>query len=244
LEGIGNTLGSFIKISEITKAAKYTSYAQICVYMNVAGALSEAVTISYQDNEWSQSVDYEHIPFRCRKCHVHGHLFCDCSMNIKQNDAKKQEGTNAEGFTKIQGKRRGARRQGNQITKEVGIDRNKFKSLEEINPDSEDQIREEPKKQEVNRLDTPMDPDPKEKSRETKEKPDPQGKSMEPKERELEMKDQEDQITKNQDEGDYEIEMEKDERQTKTRKQDHGEQEAMVRNNDQGVEYPGGITEQ
>jgi hypothetical protein len=50
---IGNTLRYFIIISEITKAAKYTSYARICVYMNVLGALSNVVTIAYQDNEWT-----------------------------------------------------------------------------------------------------------------------------------------------------------------------------------------------
>jgi hypothetical protein len=39
LEGIDNTLGSFVKISKATKSARYISYARICVYMNVAGAL-------------------------------------------------------------------------------------------------------------------------------------------------------------------------------------------------------------
>jgi hypothetical protein len=86
-------LGSFIKISEVMKTAKYTLYARICIYMNVVGALLEEVTVSYQDNEWSQTLDYEHIPFRCRKCHVHGHLFRDCPLNIKHNDNKPQEGT-------------------------------------------------------------------------------------------------------------------------------------------------------
>jgi hypothetical protein len=53
LEGIGNTLGSFIKISKIKKEAKYTSYARIYIYMNVAGALLDVITLSYQDNEWT-----------------------------------------------------------------------------------------------------------------------------------------------------------------------------------------------
>jgi hypothetical protein len=88
LEGIGNPLGSFIKISEITKVAKYTSYARICVYMNVVGALSDAVTITYQDNEWNQMVEYKHIPFRCKKFHVHDHLYHDFLMNVKQPEVK------------------------------------------------------------------------------------------------------------------------------------------------------------
>jgi hypothetical protein len=77
LEQIGNTLGSFVKISKITKATKYTSYTRICVYRNVAGALPESITISFQDKQWVQTIYCEHISFRCRKCHEHGHLFRD-----------------------------------------------------------------------------------------------------------------------------------------------------------------------
>jgi len=47
LESIGNTIGLFIKKIEITKDSKYTSYTQIYVYMNVAGALLNAVIIAY-----------------------------------------------------------------------------------------------------------------------------------------------------------------------------------------------------
>jgi hypothetical protein len=72
--------------------------------MNVVGALPDAVTIAYQDNEWTQMVDYEHIPFRCRKFHAHGHLYHDFSMNAKQPEVKQPENTDVEGFTKIQGK--------------------------------------------------------------------------------------------------------------------------------------------
>jgi len=89
-------------------------------------------------------------------------------MNIKQNDAKQPEDIDAEGFTKIQGKWWEVRRQGFQATKEGGADKNKFKVLEEISPNSEYHTREEPKKQNTNRLNTPIDPDPKEISREKK----------------------------------------------------------------------------
>jgi hypothetical protein len=70
--GIGNTLGKHVKSSEATKQRKYTSYARICVYMNISKALPGTVTLEYQDEEWAQTIDYEHIPFRCRKFHEHG----------------------------------------------------------------------------------------------------------------------------------------------------------------------------
>jgi hypothetical protein len=72
--------------------------------MNMERFLLEAVRVAYQDIEWIQTLDYEHIPFRCRKCHVHGHLFRDFPLNIKQETPKTQDGTNVEGFIKIQGK--------------------------------------------------------------------------------------------------------------------------------------------
>jgi hypothetical protein len=46
LEGIGNTLRSFFKITEVTKMAKYVSYARIYVYMNVANALPKSIMVS------------------------------------------------------------------------------------------------------------------------------------------------------------------------------------------------------
>ena len=82
LEGIGNTLGSFFKILEVENTARYISYARIYVYMNVANALLQSIKVSYQDEEWTQPLDYENIPFCCSKCHVHGHLFRDFPLNF------------------------------------------------------------------------------------------------------------------------------------------------------------------
>jgi hypothetical protein len=82
LMDIDNTLGKHVKSLEATKQRKYTSYARICVYMNISKSLPGSVTLEYKDEEWAQTIDYEHIPFRCRKCHEHGHLFRDCPLNI------------------------------------------------------------------------------------------------------------------------------------------------------------------
>jgi hypothetical protein len=49
--------------------------------MNISRALPGSLTLEFQDEEWVQTIDYEHIPFRCRKCHEHGHLFRDCPQN-------------------------------------------------------------------------------------------------------------------------------------------------------------------
>lgn len=52
LEGIGNTIGDFVKIAEATKRGKYTSYARLCVYMNIAEPLPEFIELEYHDEVW------------------------------------------------------------------------------------------------------------------------------------------------------------------------------------------------
>ena len=61
--GIGNTLGSYVKTSEITQQKRYITFARICVYLDVSGTIHESITLSYEDSEWLQTLDYEFIPF-------------------------------------------------------------------------------------------------------------------------------------------------------------------------------------
>lgn len=75
LEGICNSIRTFVKVAELTKRGKYRSYTRICVYMNIAEPLPEYIELEYHDEIWQQPIDYEHIPFRCRRCHECGHLF-------------------------------------------------------------------------------------------------------------------------------------------------------------------------
>jgi hypothetical protein len=74
---------------------KYTSYACICIYMDISKALPGSIMLEYQDEDWNQKIDYEHIPFRCRKCHEHDHLFRDFPLNdsaTKFNKSKQKDG--------------------------------------------------------------------------------------------------------------------------------------------------------
>ena len=74
LRDIGNTLGEFIKVAEQTKAHRYTSFARICVYLDLSKEMPEAINLSWEDEEWIQPIDYEKIPFRCTQCHEYDHL--------------------------------------------------------------------------------------------------------------------------------------------------------------------------
>jgi hypothetical protein len=82
-----------VKTSEATLKGRYTSYARICIEMDVSRALPEAISLEFRDEEWIQSINYEKIPFRCRRFHEHGHLFRECPLNKKSRRGKYQNTT-------------------------------------------------------------------------------------------------------------------------------------------------------
>jgi len=69
--------------------------------MHLNKALLDAVSLYHDDYEWLQIIDYEHVPFRCRKCHALGHLFLDRPSNIKSTNTPSMEKSNSDGFTKV-----------------------------------------------------------------------------------------------------------------------------------------------
>ena len=52
LATIGNKLGCFVKVYEATKRRKYTSFARICVEMDLSEALPDEVILEVYDEEW------------------------------------------------------------------------------------------------------------------------------------------------------------------------------------------------
>jgi len=49
--------------------------------MDLSRALLDEVILEVFYEKWVQTVDYEHIPFICRRCHEHGHLFRDWPLS-------------------------------------------------------------------------------------------------------------------------------------------------------------------
>jgi hypothetical protein len=62
--------------------------------------------LDYQDEEWAQTLDYEHIPFRCRKCHEHDHLFREFPLNNPPKTAQEDSDKPKDGFTQVTGRRK------------------------------------------------------------------------------------------------------------------------------------------
>lgn len=77
LAGIGNTIGKYIKASEITKSKRYTAYSKIYIYMSVSKPLLKSIVISLHDEDITQPINYEHIPFHFIMCYGHDHLYKD-----------------------------------------------------------------------------------------------------------------------------------------------------------------------
>ena len=63
LEALRNAIGEFVNIADQTKRMWYTSYAPICIYMNIVKDLLEGINLYWEDEGWYQSIDYEHILF-------------------------------------------------------------------------------------------------------------------------------------------------------------------------------------
>jgi len=99
--------------------------------MGLSGVLPDEVILEVFDEEWVQAVDYEHIPFRCRKCHEHGHLFRDCPLSKIENMSKANTIEETKSFHKVVHKGKGGKR-GMKLHQREGrqTSQNRFQVLE------------------------------------------------------------------------------------------------------------------
>jgi hypothetical protein len=132
MAGIGNTIGVYVKSSEATKLRKYTSYAHICVYLNISKPLPSSISLEYHDEDWSQTIDYEHISFRYRKCHEHRHLFRDCPLNVVSKGEKPEMSKAKDGFIPAVGRCRQVARKTSATATREPPSSNPFDDLHQI----------------------------------------------------------------------------------------------------------------
>lgn len=143
LEGIGNTIGSFVKIAETMKKGRYTSYARICVYMNLANPIPDSVELEYHEEVWQQNLDYEHIPFRCHRCHEHGHLVKECPITMEEEEGRsklqKRGLVYQQGFQEVKSKRRTSKEKSKEDKREKQPFPGKSNSFEILQEEGEDE---------------------------------------------------------------------------------------------------------
>ena len=78
-----------------------------------------------------QTIDYEHIPFRCRKCHEHRHLFRECPLNAAHKEGNLEADKDKDGFVQASGKRRqGGIKQVTHVSKDLSTN-NKYEVLQD-----------------------------------------------------------------------------------------------------------------
>ena len=52
-----------MKVDEQTKSQLYTAFSYIYVYLDLSKELPEAISLNWEDEEWTQIIDYEQFPF-------------------------------------------------------------------------------------------------------------------------------------------------------------------------------------
>jgi len=92
LEGIGNSLGKYIKTDLERIDERIYTFARICVEVDLSKGLPDNIKLIYKQQIWLQVLDYENTAFRCRLCTQTGHLQSSCPEDKKVNSKKKQKG--------------------------------------------------------------------------------------------------------------------------------------------------------
>lgn len=55
--------------------------ARILVHLDTRAGLEEKITLHKRHFSRKKLLDYEGVPFRCKRCHKVGHLYKDCPMH-------------------------------------------------------------------------------------------------------------------------------------------------------------------
>lgn len=88
---IGNAIGSFMDYDKSYQHTGMMAYVRILINLDTRGGLQEFITIQWRDTACKKIIDYEGIPYCCRRCHKVGHLFKDCPL-LRKSRENVQEG--------------------------------------------------------------------------------------------------------------------------------------------------------
>ncbi|GLJ23609.1 hypothetical protein SUGI_0447100 [Cryptomeria japonica] len=84
-EAVENSLGTFLMADDDSLNLLHTTFARLLVVVDVSMGLPSEISIASSKGIWLQSVDYEGIPFRCRKYFKTGHNVDSCTrLRVKR----------------------------------------------------------------------------------------------------------------------------------------------------------------
>lgn len=98
-KSIGNFLGTYLETDMSFTQNQNKAMAWILVSLNPRGGLAESIKIQYKYYVFEQPLDYEHLPFKCHRCHAYGHLARDCPIGKRRRrnpKTVKQKGEEVE----------------------------------------------------------------------------------------------------------------------------------------------------
>ena len=84
-------LGSFLEADLSFLETREKKIARILVNINLREGLAESINLDWGPVIIPQILDYENVPFQCRRCHVYGHPALACTLSVRpQNDSRRK----------------------------------------------------------------------------------------------------------------------------------------------------------
>ncbi|XP_059068259.1 uncharacterized protein LOC131858826 [Cryptomeria japonica] len=80
LEEVGEALGDFLMVDVESSDILHSTYARILLDIDASKGLPTEIKILTPKGFWIQSLDYEGIPFRCRRYFKTGHVTTKCDL--------------------------------------------------------------------------------------------------------------------------------------------------------------------
>jgi len=88
LEAIGNELGRFIKVDELSLKALDKCLGKVLVEIYIHTSLLETLEIEWRGHTLSKRLDYLGVPFRCSSYCQTGHLRRDCLCSVEEEESE------------------------------------------------------------------------------------------------------------------------------------------------------------
>ena len=89
---IGDILGTFLEADLSFLETKEKKVARILVNLNIREGLAESIILEWGPDPITQILDYENVPFRCRRCHVYGHPAVSCKLQVRSHMGNRRNG--------------------------------------------------------------------------------------------------------------------------------------------------------
>lgn len=111
--------------------------------MNISNPIPDTIELEYHEEVWQQTLDYEHIPFRYRRCHEYGHLVKEFHLTAEEEQRKskqqKRKKKGQEGFQEVKSRRIPIKENSNEGKKEQQPHPGKSNSFEILQEEGEDE---------------------------------------------------------------------------------------------------------